>query len=157
MSLDLNPETDLVLVREINAPREILYKCWTTPEHLVHWFVPKPHKVTACALDVRPGGKCNTTFDVDGTEMENNGVYLEVIPNEKLVFTDTYTEGWKPNPEPFMTAILTFEDIGNGRTRYTAVARHRSKETAESHKQMGFYDGWGTVVTQLEEYAQGLK
>ncbi|MDO8983850.1 SRPBCC family protein [Cypionkella sp.] len=155
--LDLNPETDLVLVREINAPREILYTCWTTPEHLVHWFVPKPHKVTACALDVRPGGKCNTTFNVDGTEMENNGVYLEVIPNEKLVFTDTYTEGWRPNPEPFMTAILTFEDIGNGRTRYTAVARHRSKETAESHKQMGFYDGWGTVVTQLEEYAQGLK
>ena len=155
--LDLNPETDLVLVREINAPREILYTCWTTPEHLVHWFVPKPHKVTACALDVRPGGKCNTTFNVDGTEMENNGVYLEVIPNEKLVFTDTYTEGWRPNPEPFMTAILTFEDIGNSRTRYTAVARHRSKETAESHKQMGFYDGWGTVVTQLEEYAQGLK
>ncbi|MDP1578307.1 MAG: SRPBCC domain-containing protein, partial [Cypionkella sp.] len=76
--LDLNPETDLVLVREINAPREILYTCWTTPEHLVHWFVPKPHKVTACALDVRPGGKCNTTFNVDGTEMENNGVYLEV-------------------------------------------------------------------------------
>ena len=157
MSLDLNPETDLVLTREINAPREILYKCWTTPEHLVHWFVPKPHKVTACELDVRPGGKCNTTFEVDGTEMPNNGVYLEVIPNEKLVFTDTYTEGWKPNPEPFMTAILTFEDIGNGRTRYTAIARHRSKETAESHKQMGFYDGWGTVVTQLEEYAQGLK
>ena len=157
MSLDLNPETDLVLTREINAPREILYKCWTTPEHLVHWFVPKPHKVTACELDVRPGGKCNTTFEVDGTEMPNNGVYLEVIPNEKLVFTDTYTEGWKPNPEPFMTAILTFEDIGNGRTRYTAIARHRSKETAETHKQMGFYDGWGTVVTQLEEYAQGLK
>ena len=157
MSLDLNPETDLVLTREINAPREILYKCWTTPEHLVHWFVPKPHKVTACELDVRPGGKCNTTFEVDGTEMPNNGVYLEVIPNEKLVFTDTYTEGWKPSPEPFMTAILTFEDIGNGRTRYTAVARHRNKEMAESHKQMGFYDGWGTVVTQLEEYAQGLK
>lgn len=157
MTLDLNPELDLVLTREINAPREILYKCWTTPEHLVHWFVPKPHRVTACSLDVRPGGRCNTTFDVDGNEMENNGVYLEVIPNEKLVFTDTYTEGWKPNPESFMTAILTFEDIGNGRTRYTATARHRTKESAETHAQMGFYDGWGTVVTQLEEYAQGLK
>jgi uncharacterized protein YndB with AHSA1/START domain len=157
MTLDLNPELDLVLTRDINAPREILYKCWTTPEHLVHWFVPKPHRVTACSLDVRPGGRCNTTFDVDGNEMQNNGVYLEVVPNEKLVFTDTYTEGWKPNPEPFMTAILTFEDIGNGRTRYTAVARHRSKEAAESHATMGFYDGWGTVATQLEEYAQGLK
>lgn len=155
--MSYDPETDLILTRDINAPRELLYTCWTTPEHLVHWFVPKPHKVTACRLDVRPGGVCNTTFDVDGTEMENNGVYLEVSPNEKLVFTDTYTEGWKPNPEPFMTAILTFEDIGNGRTRYTAVARHRSKETAQTHKDMGFYDGWGTVVDQLEAYAQGLK
>jgi uncharacterized protein YndB with AHSA1/START domain len=155
--MTLDPELDLVLTRDINAPRELLFKCWTTPEHLMHWFVPKPHKVTACELDVRPGGKCNTTFEVDGHLMENNGVYLEVIPNEKLVFTDTYTEGWKPSPEPFMTAILTFEDIGNGRTRYTAVARHRTAEAAKTHAEMGFYDGWGTVVTQLEEYAQGLK
>jgi len=152
----LDPETDLILTREINAPREILYTCWTTPDHLVQWFVPKPHRVTACALDVRPGGKCNTTFEVEGNIMENNGVYLEVVPNEKLVFTDTYTEGWKPAPEPFMTAILTFEDLGQGRTRYTAVARHRSKEAAESHRQMGFHDGWGTVAGQLEAYAQGL-
>lgn len=153
----LDPELDLVLVREVNAPREILYTCWTTPEHLVHWFVPKPHKVTACELDVRPGGKCNTTFDVDGMEMQNNGVYLEVVQNEKLVFTDAYTEGWKPAPEPFMTAIITFEDIGGGRTRYTAIARHRNTDTAKAHKDMGFYDGWATVVTQLEAYAQGLK
>lgn len=154
--MTFDPETDLVLTREINAPRGLIYTCWTTPEHLVHWFVPKPHRVTACELDVRVGGKCNTTFEVNGNLMENNGVYLEVIPNEKLVFTDTYTEGWKPVPEPFMTAILTFEDAGQGRTRYTAVARHRSKESAESHKQMGFYDGWGTVVDQLEDYARRL-
>ena len=154
--MTLDPEFDLTLTRDLNAPREVLYTCWTTPEHLMHWFVPKPHKVTACSLDVRPGGACNTTFDVDGMIMENNGVYLEVVPNEKLVFTDTYTAGWKPNPEPFMTAILTFEDLGNGKTRYTAVARHRSKEAAKSHADMGFFDGWGTVATQLEAYAQGL-
>jgi uncharacterized protein YndB with AHSA1/START domain len=153
---DLDPVRDLVLTRELNAPREVLYTCWTTPEHLVHWFVPKPHKVVACSLDVRPGGACNTTFDVDGNIMENNGVYLEVVPNEKLVFTDTYTAGWKPNPEPFMTAILTFEDLGDGRTRYTAVARHRTAEAAKTHADMGFQDGWGTVATQLEDYAQGL-
>lgn len=154
---NLDPNLDLVLTRDINAPREVLYACWTQPEHLVHFFVPKPHRVTACTLDVRAGGACNTTFDVDGTAMENNGVYLEVIPNEKLVFTDAYTEGWKPAPEPFMTAIITFEDIGQGRTRYTAIARHRNAETAKTHKDMGFYEGWGTVVDQLEAYAQGLK
>jgi uncharacterized protein YndB with AHSA1/START domain len=153
---DFDPELDLVLTREINAPREILYKCWTTPEHLVHWFVPKPHKVTACALDVRPGGACNTTFDVDGNIIENKGVYLEVIPHEKIVFTDTYSAGWKPAAEPFMTAIVTFEDLGAGRTRYTAVARHRTAEIAKTHKDMGFYDGWGMATTQLEDYARGL-
>ena len=102
------------------------------------------------------GGACNTTFEVDGNLIENRGVYLEVVPQERLVFTDTYTAGWKPAPEPFMTAILTFEDIGDGRTRYTAVARHRSAETAKHHAEMGFHGGWGTVATQLEAYAQGL-
>ncbi len=122
----------------------------------MHWFVPKVHRVSACTLDVRPGGVCNTTFGIDGQIMENNGVYLEVIPNEKLVFTDTYSEGWKPNPEPFMAAILTFEDICNGMTCYTAVARHRNPDAAKTHKDMGFFDGWGTVATQLEAYAQTL-
>lgn len=156
MTESLDPTLDLVLEREIAAPRDLIYTCWTTPEHLVHWFVPKPHKVTACHLDVRVGGAFNTTFEVDGNLMENNGVYLEVIPGEKLVFTDAYTVGWKPAPEPFMTAILTFEDAGPGRTRYRAVARHCNAETAKTHADMGFHDGWGTVVTQLEAYAQGL-
>ena len=79
-----------------------------------------------------------------------------MIPNEKLVFTDTYTAGWKPNAEPFMTAILTFEDLGGGMTRYTAIARHRTKEAAQQHEQMGFSGGWGIVASQLETYAQSL-
>lgn len=153
---DFDPALDLFLQREVNAPREILFECWTKPEHLEHFFVPRPHKVTACELDVRPGGAFNTTFDVDGVVMENKGVYLEVVPNEKLVFSDSYAAGWKPAAEPFMTAILWLEDLGNGRTRYTAVARHRNPDTAKQHAAMGFHDGWGTVVTQLEAYAQGL-
>ena len=156
MTPDLDPELDLVLTRELNAPREILYKIWTTPQHLVHWFVPKPHKVTACELDVRPGGAFNTTFDVEGNIMENKGVYLEVVPNEKLVFTDTYTVGWKPAPEPFMTGIVTFEDLGGSRTKYTAVVRHRNAEATKAHRDMGFFDGWGTMTSQMEEHAQGL-
>lgn len=156
MSVPLDPELDLELVRDLKAPKALLWTCWTDPRHLPHWFVPKPHRVVACELDLRPGGACNTTFDIDGTLMENNGVYLEVIPGEKLVFTDTYTAGWKPAPEPFMTAIVTFQDLGSGTTRYRAIARHRNREAAETHRQMGFFDGWGTVAGQLEVYAQDL-
>lgn len=154
---DLDPTLDLVLERELAAPRALIYRCWTTPEHLMKWFVPKPHKVVACHLDLRVGGAFNTTFEVEGNLMENKGVYLDVIRNEKLVFTDTYTEGWKPAPEPFMTAIVTFSDAGPARTLYRAVARHRSAEAARQHVEMGFHDGWGTVARQLEAYAQGLK
>ena len=151
-----DPNLDLMLTRDMDVPREVLYKCWTTPEHLMQWFVPKPHRVIECVLDVRAGGACNTTFDVEGNIMHNNGVYLEVVPNEKLVFTDTYSAGWKPAPDPFMTAIITFDDLGHGRTRYTAVVRHRTPEAAKTHADMGFFDGWGTVATQMEDYAKTL-
>lgn len=154
---ELDPNLDLVLTREVNAPAEILFTCWTQAEHLPQFFVPRPNRVTACRIDPRVGGAFETTFDVDGTIMENRGVFLEVVPNRKLVFTDAYTEGWKPAPEPFMTAIVLFDDLGQGRCRYTAIARHRNADTARQHAEMGFHDGWGTVVDQLEAYAQGLK
>ena len=147
---------DLVLTRDLNAPRAAIFTCWTQAAHLMPWFVPKPHRVTAAYLDLRVGGAFNTTFDVDGNIIENTGVFLEIIPNEKLVFTDTYSAGWKPNPDPFMTAVLTFEDLGNDRTRYTAVARHRTADAAKSHADMGFQEGWGTVAAQLEAYAKTL-
>lgn len=154
--MDLDPKTDLSFTRTLAVPRTLVWDCWTLPEHIPHFFVPRPHKVTACDIDLRVGGRFNTTFDIDGNRMENKGVYLEVIPREKLVFTDAYTEDWKPAPDPFMTAILLFSDTEDGGTSYTAIARHRSPETRETHEQMGFYDGWGTVATQLEDYAKGL-
>ena len=138
------------------APRQLIWECWTDPRHIPHFFIPKPHKITAVDIDLRVGGRFNTTFDVDGNIMDNQGVYLEVIPGAKLVFTDTYTEGWKPAPDPFMTAILILADSPDGGTTYTAIARHRSPETRESHEKMGFFDGWGTVADQLEAYAKGL-
>lgn len=154
--MDLDPQTDLSFTRTLAVPRTLVWECWTRPEHIPHFFVPRPHRVTACDIDLRVGGRFNTTFEVDGAEMENHGVYLEVVPEEKLVFTDAYTEGWKPAPEPFMTALLLLSDTGDGGTAYTAIARHRSPESRKAHEDMGFYDGWGTVVTQLEDYAKGL-
>jgi len=138
------------------VPRALVWDCWTTPAHIRQFFVPRPHTVTACEIDLRVGGRFNTSFDVEGAEMHNKGVYLELIPQEKLVFTDTYTEGWKPAPDPFMTAILLFSDAPDGGTTYTAIARHRTPEICKTHEDMGFFGGWGTAAQQLEDYAKGL-
>ncbi|MEQ8504342.1 MAG: SRPBCC family protein [Rhodospirillales bacterium] len=153
----LDPETDLSFTRVLEVPRALIWECWTTPEHIVQFFVPRPHRVTFCDIDLRVGGRFNTTFEVEGNAMENNGVYLDVVEEEKLVFTDAYSEGWKPAPDPFMTAILLLADMGDGKTEYTAIARHRSPDSRKQHEDMGFYDGWGTVVDQLVEYAGTLK
>lgn len=155
--MKLDPETDLTFTRTLNAPRALLWECWTTPSHVEKFFVPKPHSIDHCEIDLRVGGRFNTVMNVDGNKMANEGVYLEVEEGKRLVFTDTYSEGWKPAADPFMTAIIEFEDDGNGGTTYTATARHRSAEARKSHEEMGFWDGWGTVATQLEEYANSLR
>jgi uncharacterized protein YndB with AHSA1/START domain len=74
----------------------------------------------------------------DGQEIACPGTYLEIVPNKKSVFTDAFSGDWVPKAEgkPFMTAIITFEDVG-GQTRYTARVRHWTKENCEAHVKMG--------------------
>lgn len=147
---------DLVLTRLINAPREAVWRCWTEPELLRQWFAPKPWSTPYAALDVRPGGVCLVTMaGPDGKEFANPGVYLEVVPNEKLVITDAYTRAWEPSAHPFMTTVLSFEDEGGG-TRYTARVKHWTTADRERHEEMGFHDGWGRCADQLEQIARNL-
>ncbi len=109
----LGSERELVLTRLIDAPRHKLYRAWTEPALLKQWFAPLPWTTPAAELDVRPGGANLVVMrGPDGNEFPNRGVYLEVVPNERLVFTDAFTEAWKPSEKPFMTVILTFEDAG---------------------------------------------
>ena len=91
----------------------------------------------------------------NGEEMPNPGVFLEVVPNEKLVFTDAYTKAWEPSGKPFMTGILTFEDEG-GKMRYTARVLHWSAEDKAQHEEMGFEQGWGIATDQLETLAKRI-
>ncbi|MDH2326936.1 SRPBCC family protein [Cereibacter sp. SYSU M97828] len=154
--MELDPQTDLRLTRTLDVPRRAVWDCWTKAEHIPHFFVPRPHSVTDCEIDLRVGGRFNTTFMVEGAEMRNEGVFLDIENGRRLVFTDSYTEGWKPAADPFMTAILLLDDTPDGGTAYTAIARHRSPEARKSHEDMGFHDGWGTVADQLEAYAKGL-
>jgi len=155
--MNLDPNTDLTFTRTINAPVSLVWECWTTPKHIKNFYVPKPHSIDECEIDLRVGGRFNTLMNVDGKQMANDGVYLEIEVGKRLVFTDTYSEGWKPAADPFMTAIIEFEDDGNGATTYTATARHRTSDDRQTHEEMGFFDGWGTVASQLEDYAKALE
>ena len=151
-----NPDTDLVISRSLKVPPVNIWQCWTTPEYIKQFLVPKPHTVTECEIDLRVGGRFNTTFLVEGNEMKNEGVFLEIENQKKLVFTDYYTEGWKPSAELFMTAIVQLESNTEGETELSIIVRHRTKENRESHENMGFYDGWNQVIDQLEQLASTL-
>jgi uncharacterized protein YndB with AHSA1/START domain len=149
-------ERELVLTRLIDAPRDKVFQAWTDPVVLKQWFAPRPWSTPEAELDVRAGGSSFVVMrDPDGNDHPYHGVYLEVIPNRKLVFTDAYSTAWQPSEKPSMTVILTFEDEG-GKTRYTARARHWTVEDRENHEKMGFHEGWGQCAAQLEEVVKRL-
>jgi len=161
----MSDELDLVLERTIDAPIDLVWKAYTDPDHLKQWFAPRPYEITECELDTRPGGIFRIRMvGPDGFDTGHGvpGCVLEVIEGKKLAWTSALGPGYRPNEsgegcESFpMTAIVTFEDAGNGKTAYKAVALHKSAEDREKHEQMGFHDGWGTVAGQLEEYAKEL-
>src|SRR5690242_2821697 len=92
-----NPSLDLVLERVVDVPRELVWSAWTTPEHIKKWFTPAPWTTIACEIDLRPGGAFRTTMrSPEGEEFPNVGCYLEVVPNERLVWTNALGPGFRP-------------------------------------------------------------
>jgi uncharacterized protein YndB with AHSA1/START domain len=155
---DVTPASDreLVLTRLIDAPREKIFKAWTKPELLKQWFAPAPWTTPSVELDVRPGGANVITMrSPEGKDFPNAGVYLEVVENERLVFTDAYTKAWQPSEKPFMTVVITLADEG-GKTRYTARVLHWTVADREAHEKMGFHTGWGQCADQLEKLVTNL-
>ncbi len=145
----MSADRELMLTRLIDAPREKLYRAWTEPDLLKQWFAPLPYTTPVAELDVRPGGANFIVMRApDDKDLSGRGVYLEVVPNRRLVFTDAYAKAWEPSEKPFMTVILTFEDEG-GKTRYTARVRHWTVADREAHEKMGFHQGWGLCADQL--------
>ena len=142
-------ERELVLTRLIDAPPEKLYRAWTEPALATQWFAPLPWTTPHAEFDVRPGGANLIVMrSPEGQEFPNRGVYLEVVPNRRLVFTDAYAAAWEPSEKPFMTVILTFDPEG-GKTRYTARVLHWTVADREAHEKMGFHQGWGQCADQL--------
>lgn len=143
-------DRELVITRLIPAPREKIYRAWTEPELLKQWFAPLPFTTPTVELDVRAGGSNRIVMrDPQGNDYPNRGVYLEVVKNERLVFTDAYTGAWTPSEKPFMTVIVSLEDEA-GQTRYTARVLHWTVADREAHEKMGFHPGWNQCTDQLE-------
>lgn len=155
---------DLVLERTLDAPRDLVWKAWTDPEHLKRWWAPRPYQTPECEMDLRAGGKFYTRMTgPDGFDSKGTGCFLEVVEGKKVVWTSALGEGYRPNEmaaegcEAFpFTAIVTLEDSGDGRTLYKAVAMHASKADRDTHEKMGFQEGWGTCADQLGEVAATL-
>jgi len=101
-------DRELVITRLIDAPQRKVFQAWADPTRLKQWFAPLPWTTSVVELDVRTGGESRIVMrDPEGREFPNQGVYLEVVENERLVFTDAYTKAWEPSEKPFMTIVLS--------------------------------------------------
>jgi len=139
---------ELVLTRDIDAPRERVFEAWT--RRLPEWWGPHGMTTPVCEMDLRPGGVLRTVMrDAQGKEYPTQGVFLEVAAPERIVFTDAFLPGWEPNPEAFFTAVITFDALPGKKTRYTARALHWTEENRRKHEEMGFAQGWGESLDRL--------
>ena len=144
----ITSDRELVLTRTIDVPRELLFKTWTT--QLPLWWGPHGTTVPVCSMELKAGGTFRTVMRApDGTDYPTGGVFLEVVENERIVFTDAYGAGWKPAAAIFFTAIVTFESVAVGKTRYMARALHWTVQNCEKHESMGFHQGWGESLDRL--------
>jgi uncharacterized protein YndB with AHSA1/START domain len=142
---------ELAVERYIDAPPQTVFKVWT--ERLEAWWAPKPWTTTVIAQDLRPGGRSAMVMSgPDGQTSPMEGVFLEVAPNERIVFTNAFTAGWIPQT-PFIVAFFTFAPEGPG-TRYRAGARHWDEAAQKQHEAMGFVEGWTVVAGQLAALAE---
>lgn len=154
---------DLSIERTLDAPRDLVWKAWTTPEHLRRWWAPRPYETPECEMDLRPGGIFRTRMTgPDGFDFDGTGCFLEVAEGERITWTSALLPGFRPAGDiadcggfPF-TAIVTLRDAGDGKTLYRAVAMHRNAADRETHSKMGFHEGWGTCADQLGEVAAEL-
>ena len=154
----MNNQFDLIFERTTNFSPEQIWEAWTDPKTLMKWFCPRPWKVTECRIDLKAGGEFYTTMQSpEGEAFPNNGCYLEVIPNKKLVWTNMMTKDFKPATDEKMgfpfTVTLTLSKIGS-ETLYRAVVAHANEKGMKQHEQMGFQEGWGIAFNQLVEISK---
>ncbi|HEX6537370.1 MAG TPA: SRPBCC domain-containing protein [Gemmatimonadaceae bacterium] len=156
----INPKTDFVLERFIDAPKHLVWEALTKPEHLKEWYMPRAWgAVSACEMDVRPGGIFSIDIALpDGREVPNLGCFVEVVPMERLVWTSMLFPGYRPAvfDDIPITAIITMESVGTG-TRYVFTALHRDEADFERDKASGWQQGTEIAIEQFVAHVMSMK
>jgi len=159
-AFEINPKTDFVLERFIDAPKHLVWEALTKPEHLKEWYMPKSWGVVAnCELDVRPGGMFSIDIaTAEGQEFPNLGCFLEVIPMERLSWTSMLFPGYRPAvfDDIPITAIVTMETVGTG-TRYVFTALHRDEADFEKNKESGWQQGTEIALDQFVAHVIAMR
>ncbi len=150
MAAAFNPALDLSISRIIKAPRPRVWAAWADPRIFEQWWIPAPALCRVVAMELAPGGALETEMSENGGAFgpHLSGCFLSVEPEQRIVFTNALTGGFRPAESPFMTAVVTLADHPQG-TQYAAHVMHKSKADRDMHAELGFDDGWGTVIGQL--------
>jgi uncharacterized protein YndB with AHSA1/START domain len=149
------PSDDQILItREFDAPRHLVYKAWTTPELVKRWWSGKRGEVTLAEIDLRVGGMWRDVMVADGGfEVAFHGEFQEIVPNERLVSTEVF-EGM---PDAAAVDTLTFTEVDGGRTLLTMLVQHQTQEHRDAHVNSGMEGGMQEAMDQLEQVAVSLR
>ena len=159
-TLTINPKTDFVLERLIDAPKRLVWEALTKPEHVKEWYMPKEWgRVARAEMDLRPGGRFSIDIaTANGQEVPNLGCFLEVVPMERLVWTSMLFPDYRPAvfDDIPITAIVTMESAGKG-TRYIFTALHRDESDFQKDMESGWAQGTEIAVDQLVAHIRTMK
>jgi uncharacterized protein YndB with AHSA1/START domain len=148
-------EPVITMTRTFDAPRELVFEMWTNPEHIANWFGPEGFSVPHCEIDFRVGGTWHIDMQgPDGTAYPNKGTYLEIVPPEKIVYSDVVDDdeqAWGDTPPPSSTVTLLFEEE-DGKTRLTSISRLQSIAVRDAWVEMGAVAGWNETLNKLAAY-----
>jgi uncharacterized protein YndB with AHSA1/START domain len=149
-------DRELVVSREIDAPRAAVWRAWTDPAQVKRWWGPHGMTTPVCEIDLRPGGAFRTVMrDAAGTDHPCKGRYRGVVEPERLVFDNAALDE-RGDVAFEILATVTLDDQGGGRTKVTARVHHKSVAERENHERMGFFDGWGQTLERLAAHTAGL-
>lgn len=154
VTVTLPSDREIVFTRIFARPRHLLFEAWTKPEHLLKWCGCEGSSLTLCEADLRPGGQWRRVMRMpDGSEHGFHGVYREIVPNERLVYTECYEMPSIGSPE-WLTTVL-FEEVG-GLTKLTHSILHNSKEVRDGHLQAGMEAGTIQTLNRLDDHVASM-